>query len=88
LLESNPPSEVSTLLNLSLFKLMLAMYVLVLFSVGEWEFPWGQRDCWLVCWLAFGDLSLGLETLEVTLEVAAAAAATSDYSVTAILVQW
>ena len=87
-LEGNPPSEVSTLSNLSLLKLMLAMYVLVLFSMGEREFPLGQRDWWLVCWLAFEDLSLGLETLEVTLEVAAAAAATSDYSVTAILVQW
>ncbi len=40
-LEGNPPSEVSTLSNLSLFKLMLAMYVLVLFSMGEWEFSLG-----------------------------------------------
>ncbi len=61
-LDGNPPSEVSTLLNLSLIKLMLAMYVLVLFSMGEWEFPLGRRVCWLVCWLTFEDLSLGLET--------------------------
>jgi hypothetical protein len=61
-LEGNPPSEVSTSSNLSLFKLMLAMYVLVLFSMGEQEFPLGQRDRWLVCWLAFDDLSFGLET--------------------------
>ncbi len=61
-LEGDPPSEVSTLSNLSLFKLMLVMYVLVLFIMGEWEFPLGQRDCWLVCWLAFEDLPLGLET--------------------------
>ncbi len=40
------------------------------------------------CWLAFEDLSLGLETLAGTLEVAAAAAATSDRLVTAMLVQW
>ncbi len=62
LLEGDPPSEVSTLLNLFLFKLMLVMYMLELFSMGEWEFPLGQRGCWLVCWLAFEDLSLGLET--------------------------
>jgi hypothetical protein len=61
-LEGDPPSEVSTLSNMSLFKLMLVMYVLVLFSMGEWEFPLGRRDHWLVCWLAFEDLSLGLET--------------------------
>ena len=61
-LEGDPPSEVSMLLSLSLFKLMLAMYMLVLFSMGEWEFPLGRRDRWLVCWLAFEDLSLGLET--------------------------
>ncbi len=52
-LEVNPPSEVSMLLNLSPFKLMFVMYVLVLFSMGE-------RG--LVCWLAFEDLSLGVET--------------------------
>ena len=61
-LEGNPPSEVSTLSNLSLFKLMLVMYVLLLFFMGEWDFPLGRRDRWLVCWLAFEDLSLGLET--------------------------
>ncbi len=61
-LEGNPPSEVSTLSNLSLLKLMLAMYVLVLFSMGEREFPLGRRDRWLVCWLTFEDLSFGLET--------------------------
>ncbi len=62
MLEGDPPSGVSTLLNLSLLKLMLGMYVLVLFSMGGREFPLGQRDRWLVCWLAFKDLSLGLET--------------------------
>ncbi len=61
-LEGDPPSEVSMFSTLSLFKLMLVMYVLVLFSMGEREFPLGQKDCWLVCWLAFEDLSLGLET--------------------------
>jgi hypothetical protein len=61
-LEGNPTSEVSILLNLPLFKLMLAMYVLVLFSMGEWGFPLGQRDRWLVCWLVFEVLFLSLET--------------------------
>ncbi len=40
-LEGNPPSEVSILSDLPLFKLMLAMYMLVLFSMGEWEFSLG-----------------------------------------------
>jgi hypothetical protein len=61
-LEGDPPSEVSMLLNLPLFKLMLAMYLLELLSMGEREFPLEQRDHWLVCWLAFENLSFGLET--------------------------
>ena len=53
LLGDAPPRVVSALANLSLFKLMLVMCVLVLLSKGELEFPWGQRLCWLVDWCLF-----------------------------------
>jgi hypothetical protein len=49
LLGDDPPRVVSTLSNLSLFKLILAMCELVLLSMGEQEFPWGRRLRWLVC---------------------------------------
>ncbi len=81
LLGDAPPRAVSMLLNLSLFKLILAMCKLVLLSMGEQKFPRGQRLCWLVCWRH----SFGLETLAVGLEVIAAAAAASDCLVTAML---
>jgi hypothetical protein len=81
LLGDDPPRVVGTLANLTLFKLILAMCKLVLLSMGEQEFPWGQRLCWLVCWR----LSFGLETLAVGLDVIAAAAAASDCLVTAML---
>ncbi len=59
LLGDAPPRVISVLANLSLFKLMLAMCMLVLVSKGELELPWGRRLCWLVDWR----LSVGLETL-------------------------
>ncbi len=83
LLGDAPPRVVSTLVNLSLFKLMLAMCVLVLLSKGELEFPRGRRLCWLVDW----HLSVGLETtLALLLAMLAAAAAASDHLATAMLV--
>jgi hypothetical protein len=81
LLGDDLPRVVSTVSNLSLFKLILAMCKLVLLSMGEQEFPWGQRLCWLGCWR----LSFGLETSAVGLDMIAAAAAASDCLVTAML---
>ncbi len=82
----DPPRAVKTLSNLSLFKLMLAICELVSFSTGEQGFSWGQRDCWLVGWIDFEVLCLGLMTLAVSLEVEAAAAAASNRLQTAMLV--
>ncbi len=82
LLGDAPPRVVSTLVNLSLFKLMLAMCMLVLLSKGKLEFPQGQRLCWLVNWR----LSVGLETLALLLAMLAAAAAASDCLRLAMLV--
>jgi hypothetical protein len=82
LLGDAPPRVVSVLANLSLFKLMLAMYVLVLLSKGELEFPRGRRLCWLVDW----HLSVGLETLALLLAMLVVAAAASDHLATAMLV--
>ncbi len=48
LLGDAPPRVVSALANLSLFKLILAICMLVLLSKGGLEFPRGQRLCWLV----------------------------------------
>ncbi len=81
LLGDDPPRVVSTLSNLSLFKLILAMCELVSLSMGEQEFPRGQRLCWLVCW----HLSFGLKTLAMGLDVIAAAAAASHHLVTVML---
>jgi hypothetical protein len=83
-----PPRTVSTLLNLSLFRLIVAMCKLVSFSMGEPEFRRGQRDCWPVSWAAFGVLALGLETLAMVLELTATAAAASDCLWTAMLGRW
>ena len=82
LLGDVPPRVVSMLANLSLFKLMLAMCMLVLLSKGELEFPRGQRLCWLVDW----HLSVGLETLALFLAMLVVAAAASDCLATAMLV--
>ncbi len=82
----DPPRAVKTLSNLSLFKLMLVICKLVLFSMGEQGFPRGQSDCWLVKWIDFEVLCLGLTTLAVSLEVVAAATAASDCLQTAMLV--
>jgi hypothetical protein len=82
------PRTVSTLSNLSLFRLIVAMCELVLFSMGEPEFRRGQRDCWPVSWAAFGVLVLRLETLAMVLELTATAAATSDCLWTAMLGRW
>ncbi len=83
-----PPRTVSTLSNLSLFRLIVAMCKLVSFSMGEPEFRRGQRDCWPVSWAPFGVLALGLETLAMVLELAAMAAAALDRLWTAIMGQW
>ncbi len=81
LLGDVPPRVMSTVLNLSLFNLMLAMCELVLLSRGDFEFPWGQRLCWPICW----DLLFGLETLAAGLTILAAAAAASNHLMTAML---
>ncbi len=82
LLGDAPPRVVSTLANLSLFKLMLAMCMLVLLSKGELEFHRGQRLCWLVDW----HLYVGLETLALLLAMLAAAAAATNRLTTVMLV--
>ncbi len=81
LLGDDPPRVLSTVPNLSLFKLILAMCKLVSLSMGEQELPRGQRLCWLDCW----HLSFGLKTLVMGLDIIAAAAAASDCLVTAML---
>ncbi len=83
-----PPRTVSTLSNLSLFRLIVAMCKLVSFSMGELEFRRGRRDCWPVSWAAFGVLALSLETLAMVLELAATDAAALDCLWTAMLGRW
>ena len=80
------PRAESTLTNLSLFRLIVAMCALVLFSLGE-AVLWGRRDHWHVSWVAFGVLAVGFETLTLVLELAAAAAAASDCLWMAVLGQ-
>jgi hypothetical protein len=84
LLRDALPRAESTLMNLSLFRLIVAMCALVSFSLGEAVLQ-GQRDRWHVSWVAFGVLALGYVTLTLVLELAAAAAAASDRLWTAIL---
>ncbi len=83
-----PPRTVSTLSNLSLCRLIVAMCELVSFSMREPEFRRGRRDCWPVFWAAFRVLALGLETLAMVLELAAMAAVASDPLWTAMLGRW
>ena len=81
------PRAESTLTNMSLFRLIMAMCALVSFSLGEAVLR-GRRDRWHVSWVAFGVLALGFETLTPVLEVVAAAAAASDRLWTAMLGRW
>ncbi len=78
------PRAESTLANLSLFKLIVVMCALVLFSVGE-AILRGQRVCWPVSWVGFGVLAFGFGTLALILELAVAAAAALDCLWTAML---
>ncbi len=87
MLRDTLPRDESTLTNLSLFMLIVAMCALMSFSLGEAVLR-GQRDRWHVSWVAFGVLALGLETLMPVLEVVAAAAAASDRLWTAMLGRW
>jgi hypothetical protein len=89
LLVGDLPKTVSTLSNLSLFRLMAAICKLVSYSMGEPESRRGQRDCWLVVWwIVFGVLALGLATLLTAgLDVVYVAAAPSDQLETAMVEQ-
>ncbi len=66
-----PPRVVSTLSNLSLFRLIVAMCELVLFSLGEPELRRGRRECWPRC---SADVRVLGFSVDVLAEVFAAAA--------------
>jgi hypothetical protein len=72
LLGEAPPKVVSTLSNLSLFRLIVVICKLVSFSLGEPELLQGRRGRWTSCSDDIRVLGLSVDILVVVFAAAAA----------------